>query len=820
MTRKNDTTRLRKKPVKLEEENDRVGKKKAKESPMSIYTLGVILSLIGAGIFLFLRMRAQESVKTPLNAPRVIKERSSSMPLAPHDAERFWGTYRSQLYFGMRTKYPTSPLFGLMWFDQFVGQGMPAVRHWCNQGDRLPRYGWLAHDGVNFGSQEIVDHRYIMMTDFVKRQGGSHGGDWTARFSLRPVPGQEKTVMSLLFYSVLQGQGKLTPEIVKNRLVAIHGSTEDLGSFTLRFPKSASNVKKTNFLTTYSPVVDQLKEVMMSRMLLENYEKGSKQSYIALGGHRMPPDFDGEPNFVVHQVTVSLPFEMEVVFESGSFKDRPNSLSGDTLTSELSKYHSHFDGKFENVFQLGKKNFGGHEVLLAKAALSNMVGGIGYWYGQSLVQSKYNEKPVEYWPAPLYSAVPSRSFFPRGFLWDEGFHNLLISKWDPEISKEIIGHWLDLMNQEGWIPREQILGDEARAKVPAEFVVQKNENANPPTLFLPLKLLIADLIKSEKAKDHDYLQAVFPRLKTWFNWFNVTQTGPIPFTYRWRGRDSETKRELNPKTLTSGLDDYPRASHPTDDEYHVDLRCWMAFAAGILADIAKSLGEPHEEYKATYDILTNNDLLDKLHWDPVTERYADYGLHSNKVKLEKPKPPKNIKQGQTPPSPQHLEKVRVTKVEPKNQFVDSFGYVSLFPFLLQIIEPTSPKLGKILTDLRNEKMLWTNHGLRSLAKIAPLYNKYNTEHDGPYWRGPIWININFLAVRALNYYSTNEGPYKDQARSIYVDLRKNLIDNVLKEYKRTGFIWEQYDDATGHGKGSHPFTGWSALVVAIMAEEY
>ena len=34
-----------------------------------------------------------------------------------------------------------------------------------------------------------------------------------------------------------------------------------------------------------------------------------------------------------------------------------------------------------------------------------------------------------------------------------------------EISAEILAHWMDLINVEGWIPREQILGLEARSKV-------------------------------------------------------------------------------------------------------------------------------------------------------------------------------------------------------------------------------------------------------------------------------------------------------------------------------------------------------------------
>jgi len=51
------------------------------------------------------------------------------------------------------------------------------------QGDHLKRYGWLKHDGVNFGHQEIVDTDIMLTTSFVKRAGGDFGGDWTANIT-------------------------------------------------------------------------------------------------------------------------------------------------------------------------------------------------------------------------------------------------------------------------------------------------------------------------------------------------------------------------------------------------------------------------------------------------------------------------------------------------------------------------------------------------------------------------------------------------------------------------------------------------------------
>lgn len=42
----------------------------------------------------------------------------------------------------------------------------------------------------------------------------------------------------------------------------------------------------------------------------------------------------------------------------------------------------------------------------------------------------------------------------------------------------------------------------------------------------------------------------------------------------------------------------------------------------------------------------------------------------------------------------------------------------------------------------------------------------------------------------------------------------------MQNYKQTGYVWEQYSENDGKGLKSHPFTGWTSLVLLIMAEEY
>lgn len=589
------------------------------------------------------------------------------------------------------------------------------------------------------------------------------------------------------------------------------GETDKLGAFTIQMLNISGQIEHESYLVSQGKGLHLLKEVVMASLRMITV-KGVQQIVL-------PGDITrgSTSNFTVTQVTVRVPFEMDVVFESSSNSNRPNTLTGKVYSDLLAKKSEEFETKFDNIFKLKEKSFNEEEINFAQSALSNLLGGIGYFYGSSRVISDFLETPVSYWKAPLYTAVPSRSFFPRGFLWDEGFHGLLIASWDLEIELDIMSHWFDLMNSEGWIPREQILGSEAVAKVPEEFITQINTNANPPTFFLTLNYIIShlgDRLVNENRLG--VLERMYGRLVKWFDWYNTTQIGELPGAYRWRGRNGITNLELNPKTLTSGLDDYPRASHPTVDERHVDLMCWITLGAKVLAEIAMLLSRPSDKYAHTYKYLSNNQLLDRLHWSYKKNTYADFGFHTDKVRLQKPPSPPSH---HGPPIPQPHQ--RIVLENPELQFVDSnFGYVSLFPFFLQILDTESPKLLTVLNDLKNTDYLWTDYGLRSLSKTSPLYMKKNTEHDPPYWRGPIWINMNYLALKALNYYGKVKGPYSDRAQTLYDSLRQNLIKNMVKEYKRTGYVWEQYDDSSGKGQRSHPFTGWSSLIVLIMGEIY
>jgi mannosyl-oligosaccharide glucosidase len=67
--------------------------------------------------------------------------------------------------------------------------------------------------------------------------------------------------------------------------------------------------------------------------------------------------------------------------------------------------------------------------------------------------------------------------------------------------------------------------------------------------------------------------------------------------------------------------------------------------------------------------------------------------------------------------------------------------------------------------------------------------------------------------------ATQEGPYQAKAVDLYNRLRVNIVNTVYKSWADTGFAWEQYNPDTGAGQRTQHFTGWTSLVVKVMAME-
>lgn len=566
----------------------------------------------------------------------------------------------------------------------------------------------------------------------------------------------------------------------------------------------------------------------------------------------------------------------------------------------LTMYSENFDERFESVFAFDAAavatamdnaadstsesitmGFTENDMEIAKVCLSSVLGGMGYFQGRPSIGvgadveheseshslSEVNNlkqliKRVNHHSSlvSLFTATPSRTSFPRGFLWDEGFHEMLISTWNPALSLEVLGSWLQAMHFPctdsgdgvtmdkdcvgGWIPREMILGEEARRRVPDEFIVQRVNIANPPTFLLVVESLLkrfsgpnpppsyvpqrkpqlalprasskematsteevqpdptpedtasealtkkrtlnqdyAALVALEYQVDREmvlsYVRDIYPLLHKWVQWFLHTQRGSdaYPGSFRWRGR-SKGDGKVIPNTLASGLDDYPRAPLLSPDEHHVDLHSWMAKATGIMAFIESTLADSEfplspssvllslkAEYKNHHEYLLQR--LEELHWSAEHKGFFDVGLNNEEsyftqevvFRCSSPTDQSNTIDVQVPvevlqqrrtdfcpashPKPlyplgdgrgkyQMVERMVVEN--PTLSHIPRVGYVSIFPLLLRLLDPYSPKLGAVLDMVEDPQQLWTEHGLRSISLSDKFYQRRNSEGDAPYWR--------------------------------------------------------------------------------------
>ncbi|KAK7206707.1 putative mannosyl-oligosaccharide glucosidase [Myxozyma melibiosi] len=765
-----------------------------------------------------------------------------------------WGPYRPNLYLGIRPRgLPESFLAGLMWHNTDTYTGLRFTRHSCETGHDFKGYGWEAYDARSGGRQVLhdVENAVDIYTEFVK-----DGSNWALR--VRGVPKEAEGSTSIIFYFGTQGlsTSRRTSQYSHTGYkgdVEYEGEISSLGRFRIAVtygPETNDAAENTHPLSYMHPA-----DAWHARTLAVNgdtiwrsmdyymalMQEQIKEVQTAYPRETMPgpvpiftlydtPERDGNLHFL--QRSFKGGFEFDILFE----QDGEGEMTSEKLTSVLEQSIDDFDERYSKTFPAAEPFTDAEHVSMGKALVSNLMGGIGYFQGTSLVDKSDgaydDEEEEEFWnykgqsdvtevPATeLFCTVPSRPFFPRGFYWDEGFHLLPVLKWDPDLALEVIKSWFSLTDEDGWIAREQILGEEARSKVPKEFQTQFPSYANPPTMMLTLVEFIDDVEKFAYAErrgvpvgDNEQQQLInfpdssprlaylhspamaraalkrlYPTLKRHYNWFRRTQAAdirswhnpddarPKSWTegYRWRGRTPN-------HCLTSGLDDYPRAAMPHPAEMHVDLMAWMGSMTKAMIKISRFVGAPEADIKLYEKVLEGIEAnLEDLHWSEEDGMYCDLTWDME-------------------------EDRRVPECHE--------GYVTLVPFMLGLVP--ADKIGRVLDRILDPEGVWSAFGIRSLSKREPAFGK-----DEDYWRGAIWVNMNYLVLRsAQDYYKdaqTSAGD-REKLKEIYSQLRTNIVQTVYKQWEETGFAWEQYEQSEGKAKGVKHFTGWTSLTTMIMS---
>ncbi len=457
--------------------------------------------------------------------------------------------------------------------------------------------------------------------------------------------------------------------------------------------------------------------------------------------------------------------------------------------------------------------------LATRFALSNMVGCITRFRGSMLVatdvggfESESHQAAPNAPSAPhtLFSGMPSRTLFPRGFLWDEGFHQLLVMKWRPQLSMQVIQSWFDTQQadalpgtlEHGWIAREQILGSEALTRVAERFAVQRPDIANPPTMLLSLQQLLQTTSAQEVTP---WLKKLYPALQRWYAWFLRTQrtdTDVKELNQPWMGkgdpplhwlqarkalRGDEPELFLEGKlaaggwdgydqrgfqwqgsspdhTFACGLDDSPRGVVPSAKDQHLDLLAWMLFAARTLRQVAQLAGMDSHQQLFAADERKFQGWMDR-HWSSGANGgagwFCDVGAEAIFPELRHPRTQQvapheiSVERAKKDLMVRHFMRSQQLNTAQANALAKNArighvchrSYLALFPLLLTSLPAGDKRLLPLIRAVTQSDMLGPG-GVKSLSSDSPLFGSKDD-----YWRGKAWMNINFLLVQGLEHYA-------------------------------------------------------------------
>jgi len=407
------------------------------------------------------------------------------------------------------------------------------------------------------------------------------------------------------------------------------------------------------------------------------------------------------------------------------------------------------------------------------------------------------------------STKPSPALYPHQWNWDSAFIAIGLAHYDlarakTEIRSLLAGQWRNGMlphiiynpASSGYFPdphRWQIArSPDAPASILTSGITQ------PPMVTIAVR----EIVRRESRAD--FAREVFPALLAYHRWFHRERDprgeGLASIIHPWEsGMDNsprwleildQIKLEKRPDYRREDDTLIPPDERPTDADYDRFI---------FLMDLARDLNYNQEDIFANSPFVVQDVLLNSILFR------ADDALRELAVLIGEP--PEQAEQWM------HMTRLAFQSQLWNNDdaFFYDFDHRRRSIIRENTIAALIPLYGGLATKEQADRLVKhlmnpEEYAPDTLTAFRVPTASKSSRYFAPrgYWRGPIWVNMNWFLIRGLERYG-------------FADLANAIRADTLALIERSGFH-EYFDPRTGEGDGTDMFS-WSAALVIDLEED-
>ena len=258
--------------------------------------------------------------------------------------------------------------------------------------------------------------------------------------------------------------------------------------------------------------------------------------------------------------------------------------------------------------------------------------------------------------------------------------------------------------------------------------LEASEVTQPPILAFGMKLL------DELERDDEWLRSHYRKNAAYLKWIFAHRDTDGGGLVEWK-----IEGYIHCRCGESGMDNSSRFDATVELDA-CDFNAYLAQDCEIMAEFAERLGLPAEAAFWEGSRQRLNMLMNERLWDAENGLYVDYDVVNHT----------------------------------RSKIQSSAGFLPLLSGA-----PTPAMAKRLVATLKDPERFATPFAVPSISRSQPEF------YSKDMWRGPVWININYLIARGLERYG-----FREEAETLI----GSTMAELEKFYFKYGTFFEFYDD--------------------------